>query len=102
MAIAATGLLIPPAATYALSFYGITLPVAIPALASLVAAALLFFAPDHEIRGKADQARSEMVHALSAYIDLIALTPTTRRRRRAATSSASRRSAHECPTPRPG
>ena len=73
VAIAATGLLIPPAATYALSFYGITLPVAIPALASLVAAGLLFFAPDHEIRGKANQARSEMVHALSAYIDLIAL-----------------------------
>lgn len=71
--LAGLGLLIPPAATYVLTLYGTTLPVVVPGLASLAVAALLFVRPDYEVRVLANDARAEMVHALTAYIDLIAL-----------------------------
>lgn len=70
---ALSGLILGPAVTYAFSLWGKSFPVAVPGVVSLAAALLLFRLPDREIHDKADHARAEMVHALTAYIDLIAL-----------------------------
>ena len=70
---AAAGLVLAPVLTYVLSLYGLNLPLLAPGFISLAAAAFLFFLPDHEVHQTAAAAREEMVHALTAYIDLIAL-----------------------------
>jgi hypothetical protein len=67
------GLLIPPIGAYVLAAVGITLPIAVPAAGSLVAAAVLFWLPDFNARDDARKARSEFNRALGAYIDLVAL-----------------------------
>lgn len=51
----------------------IPIPFAIPVAASVAAAIGLSFLPDMEIRSQADQARTEFQHALTAYIDLVAI-----------------------------
>jgi hypothetical protein len=67
------GLLIPPIGAYVLAAVWITLPIAVPAAGSLVAAAVLFWLPDFNARDDARKARSEFNRALGAYIDLVAL-----------------------------
>ena len=58
---------------YTLALGGFTIPTPVPAIASLALAAFLFIVPDIDVRADARDARDEMVHALTAYLDLIAL-----------------------------
>lgn len=70
---ALVGLVLPPVGVYVLSVVGITLPIAIPAAGSLVAAAVMFWLPDFNARDDARKARAEFNRALGAYTDLVAL-----------------------------
>ncbi len=67
------GLVAAPVITTVWGAVVIALPPAIPVLASLTAAVVLFFVPDLRVREKANQAEVEFRRALSAYIDLVAL-----------------------------
>lgn len=70
---ALVGLLFPPLMTVAVVLVGIDLPLALPAVGSLVLAAALWFVPDVEVRSRATAARAEFARAVTAYIDLTAL-----------------------------
>ncbi|MFI9040905.1 type II secretion system F family protein [Streptomyces sp. NPDC053726] len=72
-AFAALGLLCPVIATIPWILAGISLPLYVPAVVGLVIALLLFVTPDLAVRDKAKRAREEFAHALSAYLDLVAL-----------------------------
>ncbi|MFD9483612.1 type II secretion system F family protein [Streptomyces sp. NPDC059991] len=72
-ALAALGLLAPALATVPWLIAGVGLPFYIPAGAGLLAAALLFLTPDLAVRDQSKRAREEFAHALSAYLDLVAL-----------------------------
>ena len=67
------GLVFPPLLTTAMAVLGATIPVAIPGVASLGLAALLFFAPDLDVRRRAQVARMEMRRAVCVYLELVAL-----------------------------
>lgn len=67
------GLLSPPLLAVFFQQIGIGLPVAIPALASVALAVLLFFMPNYNAVDDARKARLEFSRALGAYIDLVAL-----------------------------
>lgn len=67
------GLTFPALCLYTLALGGFTIPTPVPAIASLTLAAFLFIVPDIDVRADARDARDEMVHALTAYLDLIAL-----------------------------
>jgi len=67
------GLIIPPVGIYALSAVGVTMPIAVPAAGSLLAAAVMFWLPDFNARDDARKARAEFNRALGAYTDLVAL-----------------------------
>ncbi|MEU1812972.1 type II secretion system F family protein [Micromonospora aurantiaca (nom. illeg.)] len=70
---AALGLLFPPLLSLMLLMFGLAIPIAIPAAASLGLAILLFLLVDVSIRQKAAAAREEFVRAVAAYLDLVAL-----------------------------
>lgn len=70
---ASLGLAIPPVLTMLFSLLGLSLPVAIPTIASLALGAVLFFIPNYNAIDDAKKARTEFRHALVAYIDLVAL-----------------------------
>ncbi|MFF1917060.1 type II secretion system F family protein [Streptomyces sp. NPDC058239] len=72
-ALAALGLLCPVIATIPWILAGISLPFYVPAAVGLVIALLLFITPDLAVRDQAKRAREEFAHALSAYLDLVAL-----------------------------
>ncbi|MFF0735950.1 type II secretion system F family protein [Streptomyces chartreusis] len=72
-ALAAIGLLCPVIATIPWTLAGVALPFYVPAGAGLLTAALLFITPDLAVRDQARRARAEFAHALSAYLDLVAL-----------------------------
>lgn len=72
-ALAALGLLCPVLVTIPWLIAGISLPFYVPAVVSLALAALLFITPDLAVRDQAKRAREEFAHALSAYLDLVAL-----------------------------
>ncbi|MFF4755265.1 type II secretion system F family protein [Streptomyces sp. NPDC002514] len=72
-ALAALGLLCPVIATAPWIVAGVGLPFYVPAGAGLIVAALLFITPDLAVRDQAKRAREEFAHALSAYLDLVAL-----------------------------
>ncbi|MEU4507394.1 type II secretion system F family protein [Streptomyces sp. NPDC024089] len=72
-AFAALGLLCPVIATIPWILAGISLPFYVPAAVGLVVALLLFVTPDLAVRDQAKRAREEFAHALSAYLDLVAL-----------------------------
>ncbi|MFF7987096.1 type II secretion system F family protein [Streptomyces sp. NPDC007901] len=72
-ALAALGLLCPVIATVPWIIAGIGLPFYVPGVVGLVLAALLFLTPDLSVRDQAERAREEFAHALSAYLDLVAL-----------------------------
>ncbi|MGW1411274.1 type II secretion system F family protein [Streptomyces sp. NPDC002403] len=72
-AFAALGLLCPVIATIPWILAGVSLPFYVPAAVGLVVALLLFVTPDLSVRDQAKRAREEFAHALSAYLDLVAL-----------------------------
>ncbi|KAB7742932.1 hypothetical protein GA707_14815 [Nostocoides sp. F2B08] len=67
------GLLIPPLLGFFFDQIGLGLPVAIPAVASLALAVVMFFLPNYNAVDDAGKARLEFTRALGAYIDLVAL-----------------------------
>lgn len=70
---AALGLILPLSLTALVTVIGVRPPMILPAVASLVLAALLSLIPDLNIRSEATAAREQFTRALSAYIDLVAL-----------------------------
>ncbi|MDR6980110.1 Flp pilus assembly protein TadB [Streptomyces sp. 3330] len=72
-ALAALGLLCPVIATIPWIIAGASLPFYMPAGVGLIIAGLLFITPDLAVRDQAKRAREEFAHALSAYLDLVAL-----------------------------
>ncbi|MFF7145721.1 type II secretion system F family protein [Streptomyces sp. SID2888] len=72
-AFAALGLLCPVIATIPWIIAGVGLPFYVPAGVGLLVAVLLFITPDLAVRDQAKRAREEFAHALSAYLDLVAL-----------------------------
>ncbi|MFI6662877.1 type II secretion system F family protein [Streptomyces sp. NPDC050523] len=72
-ALAALGLLCPVIATVPWIIAGVGLPFYVPAGVGLLVALLLFITPDLAVRDQAKRAREEFAHALSAYLDLVAL-----------------------------
>ncbi|WP_458248842.1 type II secretion system F family protein [Streptomyces sp. MAI_2237] len=72
-ALATLGLLCPVIATIPWIIAGVGLPFYVPAGVGLLVASLLFLTPDLAVRDQAKRAREEFAHALSAYLDLVAL-----------------------------
>ncbi|MDG9709728.1 type II secretion system F family protein [Streptomyces sp. DH10] len=72
-ALAGLGLLCPVIATIPWIIAGVSLPFYVPAGVGLLIAGLLFITPDLAVRDQAKRAREEFAHALSAYLDLVAL-----------------------------
>ncbi|MFF4557761.1 type II secretion system F family protein [Streptomyces sp. NPDC001422] len=72
-ALAAAGLLCPVIATAPWVIADIGVPFYVPAVVGLLVAGLLFITPDLAVRDQAKRAREEFAHALSAYLDLVAL-----------------------------
>ncbi|WP_043687590.1 type II secretion system F family protein [Streptomyces xylophagus] len=72
-ALAALGVLCPVLVSVPWIIAGVSLPFYVPAAAGLAIAALLFMTPDLAVRDQAKRAREEFAHALSAYLDLVAL-----------------------------
>lgn len=70
---AGVGLLIPPGLTTLFTALGPAIPIAIPAVASLALATVMFFIPNYNAIDEAKEARIEFSRALGAYIDLVAL-----------------------------
>ncbi|MGH2909710.1 MAG: type II secretion system F family protein [Solirubrobacteraceae bacterium] len=70
---AGLGVVIPPGLTLLFNSLGLGLPLQIPALASIVLAAVMFFIPNYNALDDAKKARLEFARALGAYIDLVAL-----------------------------
>ncbi|MFO6453408.1 MULTISPECIES: type II secretion system F family protein [unclassified Aeromicrobium] len=73
LAFAGLGLLISPLLAFLFDLLGLGLPFVIPALGSLVLAAVMFFLPNYNAVDDARKARIEFSRALGAYIDLVAL-----------------------------
>ncbi|MFD8737499.1 hypothetical protein ACFV06_21615 [Streptomyces sp. NPDC059618] len=73
VALAVLGLLCPVIATIPWIIAGVGLPFYVPAGVGLLVAGLLFITPDLAVRDQARRAREEFAHALSAYLDLVAL-----------------------------
>jgi tight adherence protein C len=73
LAAAGVGLLLPPLLTAALALLGVVLPIAIPAVAGIGTAALLWTVPSTEAREHAARARAEFRAALACFLDLVAL-----------------------------
>ncbi|MEW1639817.1 type II secretion system F family protein [Streptomyces sp. NPDC093801] len=71
VALAGGGLLLPPLSTVPLLLLGV--PLYLPVIVAILAAAVLWFAPDLALRDKAKRARAEFAHAMAAYLDLVAL-----------------------------
>ncbi|MGW7600527.1 type II secretion system F family protein [Streptomyces antimycoticus] len=72
-ALAILGLLMPAVATAPWILLGIGVPFYVPAVAGLAVGALLWIVPDLSVRDQAKRAREEFAHALTAYLDLVAL-----------------------------
>lgn len=71
--LAVLGLVSPPLILGGMALIGVGIPVAVPIVGSLGAAAVLFWWPNLAIKTEAAAARHEFNHALSSYIDLVAL-----------------------------
>lgn len=67
------GLALPPVLASLAALAGLGLPWAIPAAGSLACGAALFFAPDLVTRVNAKEKRADFRHALTSYLDLVAL-----------------------------
>ena len=73
LSFAGLGLVIPPLLAYFFGVLGLGFPVAVPALASIGLAVVMFFLPNYNAIDDARGARLEFARALGAYIDLVAL-----------------------------
>ena len=73
VAFALLGLAFPPVLVVSMAVIGLSMPLAIPGLASLGLASLLFFAPDLDVRRRAVATRAEMRRAVCVYLELVAL-----------------------------
>lgn len=67
------GLAIPAAPSLVAATSGITVPVEFPGIAALIAAVVLFFAPDAAVRVDAAKRRAEFRRTLTSYLDLVSL-----------------------------
>lgn len=67
------GTLIPPVLTAFFGFLGWTLPVVVPAGASLALGAAMFMMPNYNVHDEAKKAREELRRCLVAYYELVAL-----------------------------
>jgi Flp pilus assembly protein TadB len=67
------GLVIVPLFVALLALGGVRIPVAVPAVASLALGVCLFFAPDLVTKVNAAERRADFRHALTSYVDLVAL-----------------------------
>ena len=67
------GVLIAPLLAFFFDLIGLGFPVAVPAVASLGLATVMFFLPNYNAVDDAKKARLEFARALGAYIDLVAL-----------------------------
>jgi hypothetical protein len=67
------GLVAFPYVSFMAGVVGISLPVLVPAVCSLALAALMWFLPDLLLRGQAAEARVDYLHAIAAYLELVAL-----------------------------
>lgn len=73
LAFAGLGLVIVPLLGLFFGLIGLGLPIAIPFLATIALAAVMFFLPNYNAIDDAKRARIEFQRALGAYIDLVAL-----------------------------
>jgi hypothetical protein len=71
--LALIGLVFPHLLVTLMASLGLSLPLVVPTVASLVLAAVLFLAPDLDVRTRAGAARREFRRAVCAYLDLVAL-----------------------------
>jgi tight adherence protein C len=67
------GLLLAPIGITLLSLAGIHLSIAIPLWLGLSCAAVFFFLPDLELKQQADRRRRDFRHAVSVFLDLVAM-----------------------------
>jgi Flp pilus assembly protein TadB len=67
------GLVVIPLFAAVLAVAGVHFPLAVPAVASLAFGLCLFFAPDLVTRVNAAERRNDFRHALTSYLDLVAL-----------------------------
>lgn len=67
------GLALPAVLTALLSLGGARIPWALPVVASIAAGLALFMAPDLVTRIRAAEKRAEFLHAVTSYLDLVAL-----------------------------
>lgn len=67
------GMVLPAVLIAVLYVMGVTLPIYIPLGLSLLIGVAMSFLPDLNVRQEAAEAREEFVHALGAYVDLLAL-----------------------------
>ncbi|GJF27327.1 membrane protein [Kitasatospora sp. NE20-6] len=70
---ALAGLVLPGYLTAMAALGGIHLTVVVPLLAGPLLAALLWFVPDGIVAGEAKAARTEYLHGIAAYLELVAL-----------------------------
>jgi len=71
--LAVSGLLLGPFLLAVLALGGIHLPFAVPVWAGLLLALVFFFLPDLELKQKVDKRRRDFRHAISAFLDLVAM-----------------------------
>ncbi|MCX5231490.1 type II secretion system F family protein [Streptomyces sp. NBC_00233] len=71
-ALALLGLLVPLVPAVGWLLMGLPVPFFIPAAASLLLAAVLWFVPDWAVATEATKARTEFAHAAAAWMDLVA------------------------------
>ncbi|WP_405010630.1 hypothetical protein [Kitasatospora sp. NBC_01539] len=70
---ALAGLVLPGYLTAMAALGGISLTVVVPLVAGPLLAALLWFVPDGIVAGEAKAARTEYLHGIAAYLELVAL-----------------------------
>ncbi|MEN3541257.1 hypothetical protein AAH991_39515 [Microbispora sp. ZYX-F-249] len=73
LGLAVLGLLLPAAVSALMTVMGGTPGVALPAGAYLLGGVALFFAPDLTVRSEAARRRADFRHAITGYLDLVAL-----------------------------
>ncbi|WP_182880522.1 type II secretion system F family protein [Microbispora sp. H10949] len=73
LGLAVPGLLLPAALSALLATRGGDPGIALPAGASLLAGVVLFFTPDLAVRSEAARRRADFRHAVTGYLDLVAL-----------------------------
>jgi len=67
------GLIFPPIVLAGIGFAGVHLSVIVPVWAGLVFAAIFFFLPDIELRQQVEKRQRDFRHAISAFLDLVAM-----------------------------